>query len=64
MMQITKDKCGGAPGGNCKDIVSDKVFVFIVLGLTPVAGLQHQDGHGVLRSDLEQQRWQLAQDFR
>lgn len=22
LMQITKDKCGGAPGGNCKDVVS------------------------------------------
>jgi len=21
LMQITKDKCGGAPGGNCKDVV-------------------------------------------
>ena len=22
LMQITKDKCGGAPGGNCQDPVS------------------------------------------
>lgn len=23
LMQITKDKCGGSPGGNCKDLVND-----------------------------------------
>ncbi len=25
LMQITKDKCGGAPGGNCQDIVSSNL---------------------------------------
>lgn len=24
LMQITRDKCGGAPGGNCQDVVSLK----------------------------------------
>jgi len=26
LMQITKDKCGGAPGGNCRDPVSSPTF--------------------------------------
>ena len=28
LMQITKDKCGGAPGGNCKDPVSSSPSVW------------------------------------
>lgn len=31
LMQITKDKCGGAPGGNCKDPVSASVSCLVIL---------------------------------
>ena len=27
LMQITKDKCGGAPGGNCKDPVGIQIIL-------------------------------------
>lgn len=42
LMQITKDKCGGAPGGNCMDPVSGVLcynpvaFVFIVVSASNI----------------------------
>jgi hypothetical protein len=42
-MQITPDKCKGAPNGNCKDIVSflmPKVYEILICHRP---GLQYQD---------------------
>jgi membrane-bound lytic murein transglycosylase MltF len=43
LMQITREKCKGAPNGNCKDIVS---FLYTISSLRTdllSSGLQYQD---------------------
>ena len=42
LMQITKDKCKGAPNGNCKDIVSFLMHEFYELIYCHRPGLQYQ----------------------
>ena len=41
LMQITKDKCGGAPGGNCRYIVSWYDLRRLEIVNKHATGLQH-----------------------
>jgi hypothetical protein len=43
LMQITPDKCKGAPNGNCKDIVSFPILQFSSDFVHYCPGLQHQN---------------------
>jgi Transglycosylase SLT domain len=45
IMQITEDKCGGAPGGDCKDLVRKYNFGLAQLMNTVSSGLQHPYWH-------------------
>ncbi|KIP04207.1 glycoside hydrolase family 23 protein [Phlebiopsis gigantea 11061_1 CR5-6] len=54
LMQITKDKCGGAPGGNCKEPSFN-----IDVGAGFFAGLIKQNGGNILPAIGEYNGWKL-----
>lgn len=65
LMQLTQDKCGSAPNGNCRDVVSWSAHLARENAeFRLCAGLQYQDRNEILQHSVEKQQWEHTPDAR